>query len=320
MTSPLRRIVVAVLLSWVGNGMHAEHVVGQGPGLVVVTCESSGPRRLCPAGTMWRGARLVKQLSKAPCVQGESWGFEGRGIWVDKGCRGQFEVGRPGLGAPPVTSVRRLTCGVLTETRAECETGGRAAGVRLVSELSTNRCRQNDSWGYTDAVVWTSRGCRGEFEVVLVSPGGAPDESEPQVISCGTSTGQYASCAASGSIREVRLLRDASGMGRCQPPQSWGHSNSEIWTRNGCRGDFQVLYHRGAGGPVAPPTRHIACGLATGQRVECKTGGYARAVSLVKDFSGRCRLGSTWGNSESIIWTTLGCRGEFEVTYRAGPD
>jgi hypothetical protein len=43
-----------------------------------VTCESSG--------------RLVRQVSNAPCLQGETWGFERNAMWVDHGCRGEFEV------------------------------------------------------------------------------------------------------------------------------------------------------------------------------------------------------------------------------------
>lgn len=35
--------------------------------------------------------RLVKQLSRSKCEQGVSWGVDGEGIWVDKGCRAVFE-------------------------------------------------------------------------------------------------------------------------------------------------------------------------------------------------------------------------------------
>jgi DUF3011 family protein len=138
---------------------------------------------------------------------------------------------------------------------------------------------------------------------------------------CGVTNGQYAACPARGPIKEVRLMQDASGAGRCQPPQSWGHSNTEIWTRNGCRGQFQVFYHPrrpGVIGPENPPTRIISCGLPSAPQEECKTGGSVTSVRLIRDLSGRCRQGSTWGNTESVIWVNQGCRGDFEVTYRAG--
>src|SRR5271170_1995346 len=46
---------------------------------------------------------LVKQNSDNPCVRGQIWGNDGRGIWVDQGCRGLFRVKRwsPGGGGPP---------------------------------------------------------------------------------------------------------------------------------------------------------------------------------------------------------------------------
>ncbi|MCS6926804.1 MAG: DUF3011 domain-containing protein [Candidatus Binatia bacterium] len=38
--------------------------------------------------------RLVRQLSEAPCRRGDTWGYDWRGIWVDKGCAGEFHVSR----------------------------------------------------------------------------------------------------------------------------------------------------------------------------------------------------------------------------------
>jgi hypothetical protein len=36
----------------------------------------------------------VKQKRESPCVQGKTWGYDRNGIWVDGGCRADFEVGR----------------------------------------------------------------------------------------------------------------------------------------------------------------------------------------------------------------------------------
>ena len=60
----------------------------------MVTCASDDRRRrYCEADTS-RGVRLVRQLGGAGCRQGSSWGYDRRGIWVDRGCRAEFEVGR----------------------------------------------------------------------------------------------------------------------------------------------------------------------------------------------------------------------------------
>lgn len=36
--------------------------------------------------------RLVHRRSDAPCIEGVSWGYDRRGIWVDRGCRADFVV------------------------------------------------------------------------------------------------------------------------------------------------------------------------------------------------------------------------------------
>jgi hypothetical protein len=39
------------------------------------------------------GVRLIRQRSEASCVFGQTWGFDERGVWVDRGCRADFAVG-----------------------------------------------------------------------------------------------------------------------------------------------------------------------------------------------------------------------------------
>jgi hypothetical protein len=75
-----------------------------------VTCESKhNKRNYCAADTRG-GVSLNRQLSSAQCVQGRTWGFDARGIWVEGNCRGEFQVnayngnpnwGKPGYGHRP---------------------------------------------------------------------------------------------------------------------------------------------------------------------------------------------------------------------------
>jgi hypothetical protein len=59
-----------------------------------ITCSSDNGRRVyCDADTR-NGISLVRQISGSPCRQGETWGFDRRGIWVDRGCRAEFAAGR----------------------------------------------------------------------------------------------------------------------------------------------------------------------------------------------------------------------------------
>lgn len=61
----------------------------QGP---VLRCESQGNRRRYCAADTRGGVILARQLGQAQCVQGRTWGFDARGIWVQSGCRAEFQV------------------------------------------------------------------------------------------------------------------------------------------------------------------------------------------------------------------------------------
>ena len=60
-----------------------------------ITCESNGYRySYCNADTQGR-VSLVREISTGNlCRQGRGWGYDNGGIWVDRGCRGEFRYGR----------------------------------------------------------------------------------------------------------------------------------------------------------------------------------------------------------------------------------
>jgi len=61
-----------------------------GSGASEVTCESkNGGRNECDMDTAG-SVRVVRQLSKAACTQGVSWGLSRHSVWVDNGCRAVF--------------------------------------------------------------------------------------------------------------------------------------------------------------------------------------------------------------------------------------
>lgn len=65
---------------------------GSRPNRKVVSCSSdNGDRRYCDAETR-AGVRLVRQFSSVPCEKDRTWGFDDRGIWVDRGCGGEFAL------------------------------------------------------------------------------------------------------------------------------------------------------------------------------------------------------------------------------------
>jgi hypothetical protein len=62
-----------------------------------IRCESGsfGRYRECRADTENR-VELVRELSRNKCRQWNSWGYDRRAVWVDKGCRAEFRVGKDG--------------------------------------------------------------------------------------------------------------------------------------------------------------------------------------------------------------------------------
>ncbi|MCU1293747.1 MAG: hypothetical protein JWP08_2597 [Bryobacterales bacterium] len=142
-----------------------------------ITCSSdNGGRQYCNADTR-NGVVLVNQLSQSRCVQGRTWGFDRRGIWVDRGCRAEFALGRggnrPGRGYDPGGregrpgyggNVQIITCASDNGKRQWCRNDNNGR-VRLIKQRSDSPCREGYSWGTAPGSVWVDRGCRGDFEI-----------------------------------------------------------------------------------------------------------------------------------------------------------
>jgi len=59
-----------------------------------IRCESrNNNRNFCRVDTE-NNVSLRWQLSNAPCQRNRTWGFDRNGIWVDRGCRADFDFGR----------------------------------------------------------------------------------------------------------------------------------------------------------------------------------------------------------------------------------
>ncbi|GHB93410.1 DUF3011 domain-containing protein [Thermomonas carbonis] len=135
-------------------------------------CESDdGRTRQCNGNGRGR-AQLVKQLSRASCVEGRTWGSNGNGVWVSQGCRGEFTMGGRGggyggnygggYGGPGYGMGRLFRCESDDGRTRECAANTRA-GVQLVRQLSRAACIQGRTWGYGRNGIWVSDGCRAEF-------------------------------------------------------------------------------------------------------------------------------------------------------------
>jgi len=84
---------------WVDRGCRADFAVdpypygGADQGNIISCSSDDMHRHYCRADTRG-GVQLLKQRSDSPCRQGYSWGFDRRRIWVDHGCRADFQLSR----------------------------------------------------------------------------------------------------------------------------------------------------------------------------------------------------------------------------------
>lgn len=198
-----------------------------------VRCESEkGRSRTCPADTRG-GVRLVRQLSRSPCVEGENWGVREGEIWVKAGCRADFGLAEIGAVTPGPAF---FTCESNSAGRTHCAVSTRE-GVHLVRQLSKSACIQHSTWGYDRNSVWVSQGCRAEFRA-----GGedkvAGEEPGPQALRCESDRGRERRCEI-GVWKGVQLTKQLSKT-PCVEGHSWGWDQRGVWVSRGCRGEFVV--------------------------------------------------------------------------------
>ena len=133
-----------------------------------LTCSSDDGRKHYCDSDIQGEAVLIRQRSGSPCQQNYSWGNDRRGIWVDHGCRADFQLkGRrtnlvgnnynPGF-------VGTLKCSSDFGTREYCQADTRNR-VRISRQISESACRLGYSWGYDKSGVWVDHGCRAEFDI-----------------------------------------------------------------------------------------------------------------------------------------------------------
>lgn len=134
-----------------------------------VDCHSNDRRtQFCGVDTRG-GVRLVRQVSSAACIEGRTWGYDRRGIWVANGCRATFEIGDrygygyggPGHGRP----ARLVRCESIKNRPRFCAVPGGVRRADIQRRLSRAGCEFNYSWGYERDGIWVERGCRADFRV-----------------------------------------------------------------------------------------------------------------------------------------------------------
>ncbi len=165
--------IILIALCFSGSALRAQSGTTGRRGRRITCASDDGRRHFCRIHT-GGSVRMLNQRSGSPCVQGSTWGFDRRGIWVDRGCRADFIVdagfgpgpgpgypgpGYPGPGGPPMG---RVTCSSNNGGRQFCPADTRG-GVRMINQRSGSPCIQGRTWGYDRRGIWVDRGCRADF-------------------------------------------------------------------------------------------------------------------------------------------------------------
>jgi hypothetical protein len=125
----------------------------------VIRCDSDYNRRHVCTFEGWGRAALSRQLSHTACIEGRTWGREGRnGVWVSNGCRADFVIVRE------EHEHRRqvVVCESDRDDRSFCQ-ADTTHGIVLSRQLGRRDCVLNRTWGYNTRGIWVSHGCRAEF-------------------------------------------------------------------------------------------------------------------------------------------------------------
>lgn len=185
---------------WVSGGCRAEFSVGGyggydddhygggygNDGAGTFRCESTNNRteRCASAGR----PEFIRQLSNTPCVRGQSWGTDSRGVWVSNGCRALFRTGGYGNGYGNNGGYNNggynngsyggsdlIRCESNDNRSRSCNFTGNSRGeIRLLRQLSGKPCVENQTWGRSRNGVWVTQGCRAEFVIGRGNRGGNP--------------------------------------------------------------------------------------------------------------------------------------------------
>lgn len=171
-----------------------------------VRCESQDyHHRYCRAETDNR-AELVRQFSKTRCVLGQSWGYDRRGVWVDRGCAAEFRVGR-GVGRGHDNSYRG-DAGRPVRPGEAIAAGAAITGLVVAASIAANRDRQRDEVPSWAVGTFTGFDSAENTDVELtINPGGSVDG----IVGRHRFTGNFAGNRLEAGRQRFRVERSGNG-------------------------------------------------------------------------------------------------------------
>jgi hypothetical protein len=236
---------------WVAGGCKADFSLSRGDNYgwgygytserYIVCASEDFQRKFCPIGTS-RGVKLVNQISNSACIRGRTWWRDARGIVVDRGCAGEFELNyrqadyetAPATGAGGLYRPETFVC-ASRGARRYCPADIGYGAVALVRTIGNGRCEYGRTWSYDREGVWVTQGCAAEFEVGYTDTAWVP-EPTVRAIRCESVDYSRTMCDTAGA-RNVTLHRQLS-RSACIEGRTWGRERGRVWVDDGCAADF----------------------------------------------------------------------------------
>lgn len=191
-----------------------------------VSCSSDGGKKYCAADTK-EGVQLLKQRSSTPCKQGESWGYDAHGIWVDHGCGADFNLGGAGPNASAAAGGKIVSC-VSDGGKKYCDVStGR--GVRLVKQKGDAACKEGSTWGYDGLGIWVDQGCSAEF-AVGVAPAARAKPADGDTADAERKATDKTCLQTAGKARAEQLVRECIKVSPATHPPCNTENSCEVMT------------------------------------------------------------------------------------------
>jgi len=199
-----------------------------------ITCESTNNEyRSCPADTSG-GVRLSQQLSTKGCWENDTWGFDRNKIWVDRGCRAQFQVGAHGTSAAGKG-----------DALAAAAVIGIAAAAIIASNQHDDHHDKNYNKNYDNRYDNRYDGrYDGRYDdnyrnydnnrYGYNGYGGDPRRT----FTCESRNDRRNYCSFPGR-GHVEIYKQRSSK-PCRHGHSWGVEGNSVWVADGCRAEFAV--------------------------------------------------------------------------------
>jgi Protein of unknown function (DUF3011) len=192
---------------------------------------------------------VIAGTPAAECVQGSTWGFDDRGVWVSGGCRADFNVVADNTvtgHSSYVNADGRVVHCVSTESgRTYC---GMPHMRYSISNNPGPACVEGSTWGTDERGVWVSGGCAADFAA-------ATDNARTEKVT--TTTTVTTRTYASDANRPIHCVSGESGRTYCGTAHThyvvrgtpdpvcvegdtWGTDDRGVWVSDGCAADFVV--------------------------------------------------------------------------------